>query len=206
MSLLKRNRDRSGWSCVARCGAFGLAGVALCGVLLLICTRAQGLTHAPDASAITRNEEVRVRIGTYDSRAIAVAYGRSEAGMQRFKQLKQQHAEAEKAGDTKRVEQLKKQGEGLQVRLHLQTFSDGPVDEVIESVRAKLPDVAKKANVAGIVHTSDYHDAQSVELVDVTHELVALFNPDKQTLEVVKSLRQTKPQPIEDVARMPVVK
>ena len=205
MSVLKRNRDRSAWFGVSGYGALGIGCVVLCGVLLLVCARAQGLARSPDPNAMIQNEDVRIRIGTYDSRAVAVAYGRSEAGMQRFRQVKQAHADAEKAGDSKRLEQLKKQAEAMQVRLHLQTFSDGPVDDVIEPVRDKLPEIVRKMNVAAIARAPDYYDAPTVELVDVTSELVALFHPDKQTLPIVKDLRKTKPQAIDEVARMPVV-
>lgn len=206
MNESKRNRNRNAWFGVRGWGALGVGCVVLCGVLLLVFAQAQGLARSPDPNAMSQNEDVRIRIGTYDSRAVAVAYGRSEAGMQRFKQLRQAHADAEKAGDAKRLDQLKKQAEAMQVRMHLQTFSDGPVDDVIEAVRDRLPEIARKMNVAAIARTADYHDAPTVELVDVTSELVALFHPDKQTLQIVKKLRQTKPLAIEEVAQMPVVK
>lgn len=158
------------------------------------------------SDAASARPAAKLRIGTYDSRAVAVAHGRSDLFMNKFKDLQRQHAEAEKAGDTKRIEQLKAQAESMQMRMHLQVFSDGPVDDVIEAVRDKLPSVAKQMNVSAIARAVDYHESATVEVVDVTDELVALFNPDKQTLKVVEDLRPSKPAPIEDVARMPVVK
>ena len=146
-------------------------------------------TNAPPAT---------LRIGTYDSRAVAVAYARSEKFAQKMTDLHRQRSEAEKAGDKKRVEELDAQGEAMQIRMHLQGFSTAPVDDVLDTVRDKLPGLAQRKNIAAIARQADYHDA-SVELVDVTDELVQLFNPDAQTLKTVSQVRAQKPLAIEVV-------
>ncbi len=143
-----------------------------------------------------------VRIGIYDSRAIAVAYVRSDQSARNLQALLVQRAEAEKAGDKKRVKELNARGDSLQIRHLWQGFSMAPVDDILDTVRDSLPGVAQQANVAAIASVADYHDA-SVELVDVTDDLVRLFNPDARTLKVVTELRKHKPMAIEDAARMP---
>ena len=142
-----------------------------------------------------------IRVGTYDSRALAVAYTRSEQSAEKLKALQQQRAEAVKAGDTKRVEELNAQGESMQVRLNLQGFSVAPVGDVLETVREVLPGVAQRKQVTIIVSAADYH-GPSVEIVDVTDDLVQLFNPNAQTLKIVNELRKQKPVAIEVAARM----
>jgi hypothetical protein len=143
-----------------------------------------------------------LRIGTYDSRAVAIAYARSEQFEQKIGDLQRQRSEAEKAGEKKRVAELESQGEAMQIRLHLQGFSTAPIEDVLETVRGGLADLAKRKNIAAIARAVDYHDA-SAELVDVTDDLVALFNPDEQTLKTVRDLRKQKPAAIEEVAKMP---
>jgi hypothetical protein len=98
---------------------------------------------------------------------------------------------------------LDAEGEALQRRLHLQGFSTAPVDDVLETVRDELEAIAKRTNVVAIARAVDYHQVASVELVDLTDELVALFHPNEQTLKTVRELRKLKPAAIEDVARMP---
>ncbi len=141
-----------------------------------------------------------LRIGTYDSRAVAAAYARSEKFAQKMTDPHRQRSEAEKAGDKNLIAELDAQGESMQVRRHLQGFSTASVDDVLDAVRDKLPSVANQKNVPVITRAADYRDA-SIELVDVTDELVALFDPNEQTLKVVRELRKQKPMAIEEVAK-----
>jgi hypothetical protein len=143
-----------------------------------------------------------VRLGTYDSRAVTVAYVRSEASARNLQALIQQRADAEKAGDRKRVKELNQQGEALQIRRHLQGFSNAPIQDILDSVRDRLPQVARDAQVVAIASVADWHDS-TVELVDVTDALVALFEPDAQTLKIVQEVRGRAPEPIEVIAKVP---
>jgi hypothetical protein len=144
----------------------------------------------------------RVRLGTYDSRAVAIAYGRSKAFLDRVSELGEQHKRAREAGDQERAEQLAKQGQELQVRIHLQGFSNAPVDDVLASVSDRLPEIAQRRGVAAIVPSANYRDDARVEVVDVTDDLTALFNPDAQTQKIITDLKRRAPLPIEQVARM----
>src|SRR5262249_48041648 len=143
-----------------------------------------------------------VRIGTYDSRAVAVAYARSGEFTARSKDLQRQRTDAEKAGEDARVAELETIGQSMQTRLHLQGFSTAPVDDILQIVADKLPGVAQQNHLAIITRAAEYH-VEGVTLVDVTNDLVALFNPDTQTLKIVNDLRAQKPLPIEQVASMP---
>lgn len=184
-----------------------VAGTGGASIALLLCALTFAIYIAPaladpSRSAQAPSKPAVLRIGTYDSRALAVAYARSEKFAQKMSELHRQRSDAEKAGDKNRVAELDALGESMQARMHLQGFSTAPVDDVLDTVRDRLPDVAKQENVAAVARAIDYQDA-STELVDVTDELVALFNPDEQTLKIVSDLRKQKPTAIEEVARMP---
>jgi hypothetical protein len=168
------------------------------------CTREHSAQPAAKAaqSGAAAQEARRVRVGTYDSRAVAIAYARSEEFSQSMKELMARHAKAKTDGDAALVKQLEEEGQSQQVRLHLQGFSNAPVAEAFDPIRARLPEVAQKVGVVAIVPMADYQDP-SVEMVDVTDDLVALFKPSEQTLKIVKDMKGTKPLPIEQVARMP---
>ena len=143
-----------------------------------------------------------VAIGTYDSRAIAIAYGRSELAQRSITELREKYEKAKADGDQKLAAKLERQGEARQIRLHLQAFSNAPVDDALDAVREQIPAFATRMHVAAIVSAADYHDA-SVELVDVTDELVKLFNPTPQTLRTIEECRKQKPAPIEQIAKIP---
>lgn len=90
----------------------------------------------------------------------------------------------------------------MQSRRNLQGFSSAPIEDILDMVRDRLPRVAQQAKVAMIARAADYHDA-SVELVDITDDLVRLFDPDAHTLKVVAELRKQEPVAIEVFAKIP---
>jgi hypothetical protein len=171
-----------------------------------------GFTLAGQASAArpaTTSESpgttAQVRIGVYDTRAIGLAYGRSDAATREIENLRAEHRKAVDAGDQARAAELEKQGASRQIRMHLQVFSNAPVDDALDSVRAELRHVAQRMNVCAIVSSMAFED-QDVEAVDVTDEMVKLFHPTEQTLKLIADCRKQKPLPIEQVAQLPADK
>jgi len=139
-----------------------------------------------------------VRLGVYDSRAIAVAYAPS-----RFNPVRERMAEHERAkaaGDTKRVRELEAWGERHQRALHRQGFARVPVDDLLAHVEEHLPELARAAGVRAIVPYCTYQ-GPDVELVDVTNELVRLFEPSEKTLATVAQLLRQDPLDLDQVER-----
>jgi hypothetical protein len=132
------------------------------------------------------------RIGTYDARAVAVAYAPSEYNTRIIRGLMAEADKAKAAGDQKRLAELKAEGEARQRRLHLQGFSGAPVDDILAQVRDALPVVARQRGVSAIIRTADYMDP-AVESVDITDDLVALFHPSEKTLRTIRDVRARAP-------------
>lgn len=162
------------------------------------------LCFALTAVAIGQPKRDAVRIGTFDSRAIALAFWRSEEGVKRIKAIYEEAEKAKAAQDENRVKELAIEGPGLQVRMHQQVFSTGSVTDVVEKIKSNLPQIAKEAGVSLIIPKSQiaYMDG-SVEYVDVTSQLVKLFNPRDETLKVIEDLRRQEPVPIEKMSYNP---
>ncbi len=175
-----------------------LGGLALGLVALTLAAASYASTARSPALAATAT----VRIGTYDSRAIGLAYGRSASVRQELDALHTQHKEALAAGDAARVKELEKKGISRQIRMHLQVFSNAPVGDAIDTIRDQLPVVAQRMNVVAITAALDHRDP-TVEAVDVTDELVRLFDPTAETLRLIADGRTKKPMPIEEIAQMP---
>lgn len=152
-------------------------------------------TRAP----IIADEDVtstKIRIGTYDNRAIAIAFAASPFNPVKAKMEAYEKAKAD--GDQQQMKELEAWGKKLQRQLHRQGFSTVPVSDLLQHVRGKLPDVAKTMNVVAIVRASDYA-APGVELVDVTDELVELFDPSEKTLKNIQSIRPKAPVDLDEI-------
>ena len=152
-----------------------------------------GWGHAP-----VRSSDAKTRIGTFDSRAVAIAAARSGTTKQQVVELQKQLAAAEHDGDKDKAAEIKQRGAMLQTLRHLQGFSNAPIDDLLESVRDRLPGIAEHADVDVIASNLAYR-SEVAEVVDVTDELVALFSPDDATLKIVAELRKQKPAAMLDI-------
>ena len=132
----------------------------------------------------------KLRVGVYDNRAIAVAYALSTFNP--VKQNMEEYEKAKAAGDQKRVKELEAWGEKHQRQLHRQGFGRVPVDDLLGHVKDELPDVARKMDIDAIAWHCNYASAD-VEQVDITMELVMLFDPSKRVLKTVEELRKHDP-------------
>jgi hypothetical protein len=159
-------------------------GVALAIFLLLL----------SPAAAHSQSSGPALRVGTYDSRAIAVAYARSDAFRQWYGKLAAERDKAKAAGDERRVKELEAEGNAQQERFHQQGFGIASVVGLMESIRQEIPGVAKEAGVLLIVSKWEvmYRDP-SVEYVDVTMPLVRKFGADSKVLKMVEQLMKQEP-------------
>jgi len=142
----------------------------------------------------------KVYVGTFDSRALAMAYYRSEPFSRRIKEIRAEYEKAKAAGDEKHVKELEVEGSVQQELMHKQGFGIWPVDNILKIIKGKIPEIAKQANVDVIVSkwNIDYQRS-GVELIDITDRMVASFDPDETTLEMVKEILKQDPIPLEEL-------
>ncbi len=138
----------------------------------------------------------KIRVGVYDNRAIAVAYFGSEYNI--FLKKRAEHHEAQAAGDTARAKELTVWVERFQRQIHFQGFCRVPVDDLLLLVKDKMAGVAKRAGVDLIGWSPDYA-VMEVETVDITAELVALFDPSENKLKQIEDLKGTEPTALADI-------
>ncbi len=140
------------------------------------------------------------RVGTFDSRALAMAYYRSPQFRAHTQALFEELAEAKAAGNALRVTELEEHGPALQAMIHKQGFGTWPVDNILELIADDLPAIAEEAGVDVIVSQWQVvHQVSGLELIDVTGALVEPFAPDAQTLDIIESLRGQEPVPLEEL-------
>jgi hypothetical protein len=148
-----------------------------------------------------------VVVGTFDSRAVLVAY----VGSKSFQgYLDAQKADIERArerakdaGDNRLAADLDKLGPAMQLRIHQQGFSTAPVDDIIARIQARLPGIANRAGVDVIVSKwALTYQGPSARFVDVTDLLVAEFDPSAATLQSIRGLLRQDPVPLDQIEEL----
>jgi len=156
----------------------------------------------PQAS--TQTPEGTIRIGTFDSRCVAVAYGRSAGFAEYINGLRSELVKAKEQGNETRVKEIERLGPTSQMIMHQQAFSTGSVGNIMDKIKDKLPTIAQTKNVRLVVSKWEvFHQDSSFEMVDITDDLVSLFEPDSQTLKVVEEVKKIAPVPMEQLSTDP---
>lgn len=145
----------------------------------------------------------KVRVGTFDSRAVAVAYVRSAMFAPILKEWKDKYEKAK----AEKNEAVIKECEALGTNTHklqmLQGFSIASVTDILEKVKDQLPKAAQEAGVDILVSKWELaYQNPSIEVVDVTSYLVKIFNPDNQTLKMLEELSKQPPIPLFEALQM----
>jgi len=151
--------------------------------------------------AYSQKTTEKYRIGTFDSRCIAIAYAKSDFLKNKDSDLRKEAEKAKAEGNETRVNELDKIGQHLQFILEQQVFSTGSVINIIEKIKDKIPAIAEKNNVKLILSKWElfYHD-DSLEIVDVTDQILNIFNLDEQSRRnIVESMKKTEPVPMEQI-------
>lgn len=162
-----------------------------------------GSARTEEASG--KSTAAKVRIGTYDSRSIAIAFTGSEAFNKWMGNLKSEKDKAKAAGNQKRIAELKAEGAARQKLMHTQGFSTAPVDNILDHINDRLPAIKEKAGVTALVSKWDraglakYKDA---ELVDVTMALVDTFNPSERQRASAVEIQKHDPIPLEQAEKI----
>jgi len=166
----------------------------------LVAEAAVALLVLAGATAWAQPKEQSLRVGVYDSRAIAVAYWNSTEGAKSLAALKADYQKAKAAKDEPRAKEIETQMKARQRRLHEEGFSTGSVADIMAKVKDALPAVAKKTGVDLIVSKWELnYQSPGVKVVDVTDDLVALFHVSPQGLKWVQGIKTQAPVPMEKI-------
>jgi len=174
-------------------------------VLSLVCLVA-GLAVWSLAAANTSVEQTnkqKVRVGVFDSRAIAIAYAHSEWNKNRLKAKMPEMEKAKAAGDTKKIKELEAWGNAQQAKMHKRGFGTAPVHDLLKHIKDEIPKIARETGVEVIVSKWDVvYQSPSVELVDITDEMVKPFKPKEKTLKIIKDMANHLPVSEEVLEKM----
>lgn len=135
-----------------------------------------------------------VKVGVYDSRAVAVAFAHSAQNRAVLEDLMRRRDEAKKANATADVAALEARGAALQERLHRQGFSTASIADILKPIEAQLPAIAQAAGVDVLMSKWDVaYRAADVTFVDVTPAMIAPFAPNADVRKMIDSLLEQEP-------------
>jgi hypothetical protein len=148
-----------------------------------------------------KEEKESVRIGVYDSRAVAYVQFSSEANLKIINEAVAKAKEAQKTMDKKAAEELANQFKEGQRKIHRQVFSMAPIDDVLEKIKDRLPEIQKKAGVSVLISKWDEEKLKQypkAEKIDVTDALVEEFKPTEKQKKMLEEIKKTKPLSLEE--------
>jgi hypothetical protein len=148
----------------------------------------------------TATNSTPVRIGVYDSRAVAYAHFWNESYQSKLKEQMAAARAAEQAGDTARFKELDATLRQTQDRIHRQGFSTAPADDALAELKGQIPEIEKQAGVTALVSKWDEAALKkypNAEQVDVTGQLAREFKPTEKQLKVIADLQKQKPLSLE---------
>lgn len=155
------------------------------------------------ASTDPSMSQAPVRVGVFDSRAIAIAYAQSPAFGQEIQLLKTQFQQAKAAKNDSLAAQLETKGQTRQKLLSLQGFSIGSVSEILAQYKDAVAGVAKDANVSTVVSQYELlYQSPEIETVDITEPLVKRINDSPRISAMLDGLKNNKPLPLLDAIGM----
>ena len=105
-----------------------------CGAMAMLLAAMGFIIPAAGATGANAQEKTAtMRVGIFDSRGVALAYGRSarpDCLLDKVAQLRKEHEQAKNEGDEQRMKELEAQAPALQEQIHKQVFSGAPIDNI----------------------------------------------------------------------------
>ena len=174
---------------------------------IMVCVAGLCVVSALAQAPAETQPDAGVRVGVYDSRAIAIAFVGSPAYKatrgKKATEMRAAYDTAKAEGDKNRVAELEAWGNSQQALLHKQAFSTAPVDDMLEHIKDQLPGIAKASGVGPIVSKWDKEtlaEYKTAELADITMALVDAFQPTERQRKSATDVQKRAPIPLKEAA------
>ena len=166
-------------------------------------TIAAALLSGPCATNLRAAETntTTLRIGIYDSRAVAYAWFWSARHQDQLHRLIQAARDARAVGDTNRFRELAAKLQAHQAEMHREVFSTAPVTNSLAEIKERLPEIQKTAGITALVSKWDdmalkkYSNAEKTDMTDI---LVREFiTPTSEQQKVLSEMNTVTPLPLD---------
>ncbi len=153
----------------------------------------------------TETNSTPVRIGVYDSRAVAYAHFWSESHQRQLKEMVAEAKKARAAGNTNRFEELDAALKTEREQNHLQVFSTAPVDDLLAGMQDRISAIRKETRIEGLVSKWDkvtLGKHQRAEQIDVTELLLRDFKLTDKQRRVAEEIQTKPPVPLDKAQKL----
>jgi hypothetical protein len=128
------------------------------------------------------------RIGTFDRQAIVLAYYRSPLWAATLREKRGEVAEAKRANDTAKIEELNAWAGKAQELAHEQLWGNADIANVLDALQPAFAEMEASDHLSSVV-VAPAPDAQA-QYVDVTGRLLDWLNADETTRRMIRELHQ----------------
>jgi hypothetical protein len=136
----------------------------------------------------------KIRVGVFDSRAVAIWYFRSDENKKVMQDLFAERTEAVKKGDSALVKKINEKGPLLQRIAHDKGFGRGSVAEILEKHSDVIKELGKKEKLSLILSKWEVnYSAGDVELVDITLKLLDILKAPEDVKKMMSEIDKHKP-------------
>ena len=137
-----------------------------------------------------------LRVGVFDSRAVALAYAKSDMFEKWLDDLMSASANAQAAGDSVRLRELEGEAQAEHALRSKQVFGTFPAYDVLDKIKKEIPRIAQEAGVEVLVSKWDIvYQIEGAEYIDVTEPLVDLFGLNEKDKQKALDIDDVEPVP-----------
>ena len=149
---------------------------------------------------IAQKPATNLKIGTYDSRVVVIAYTPSDYFAQYLLKSRKEGDEIMQSNDTVKKTEAFYKVLTEQYLMHQRGFSNGSAATILELVKDKLSLVAKDEGVSVIVSKWELTFVDpSAEIVDLTMPIAKLYNPTGDFEKIAVEIARMDPIKLEDL-------
>jgi hypothetical protein len=138
-------------------------------------------------SQLAYAQTAKIRIGTFDSRLIALAYYNSKDYDKVIAEFNKTYSEATARKDSVTIKKLLVRGPVMQRMMHDRIFGKGTINDILDNYKDKITAIGKAQNVSMIVSKWEVeYKTPGIELVDLTWKILDIFHPTDRVIQMVK--------------------
>ena len=137
--------------------------------------------------------QTKIRIGTYDSRMIAIAYYNSKY-FKLMPEVRQKMKDAKEKNDTIEIQRIEREMPLRQAYMHEQGFGKGSVCYMMDDIKGNVSELAKFEKLDIIVSKYELNFVGSnFETIDISEKLANLFEPTMDVKTMFQDLQNNEP-------------
>jgi hypothetical protein len=146
---------------------------------------------------IVFTQTARIRIGTFDSRLVALAYYSSTDYEKFVADFEKQYSIASAKNDSATMKKYLIKSPLMQRMMHDRIFGKGTINDILDNYKEKVSAIGKANNVVMVVSKWEVeYKTPAVEFVDLTWKIMDIFGPVEQVIKWAKD--GEKQPPIKD--------